>query len=1664
MLSSLAGSFILPTHAYKGSDSPAQFFKKDLLLSFGEEVRYFDAWGERWYYCNATAVNLPGVPQGAIGYLFARESKDGSGMIAVTDPELVGFLGLFCTANARYPFYDEANLWDIAFTMAEAADATDPDEAILPMALESGGKFTLSLAFSMFFSGAGAPTTLTHGIALAGTIFSVSSELSGYLADVYETPGYDEIAYALKSMQVSSPESYEEFIRNSNIRNEFAGVLSKLEQRTGMAAQYFSLLGVASTDYQSLYELNDDFADMMYETALDSLVTAGFDGTSDGMQHFLYSLKIHYSSLALLATSMAQDIDALKKADNWMEAKKLFEKCVEKKWLFYLTWHEGMQAANQTLNKLNSTLSGWIGTPQSLVDSFNDKYYPDALEKLERASSAINALSFGRKSAANFLLLLVDGERLRITFEPVGPRKTFSDWALEGKLSLDGFPVAGGDVLLVFGSQDALVQTDSEGRFSAIFSGPSLEGQYWAQAYATHEGLNVVQEKAIAFSENQDQLLFTITPESIAVDGASFAELTVTARDLTGAPLVGADVVFTRGPGTTGGWTDAGGNYVATPNNGPTNSSGKRTTYYRPTEVQNAEFTVYVDGKAISGTLFAGADTGGDIFITVPLLSRANGEAVYRVVADFSSSSGLPLSEGSALFTTTFGEFWMDGAPVGQNALVKIGNYGEGSVNLRVTQNGTAEIAVGFAGGGTVNTKIVNLSIDDAPTVQSFFGIKPEKHGHTQFALDVGGDKLVTTHFGDRISVRDAYTFELLGSWVGRDYEEGGRNDFENAENVAISHDGKWIVTALTGVMTVFSTDNFSRLEYQNDDNLVGRPENDIDISPTGTYIAAIDRGGDNFLIYNRNTSLRKTLQTIDGSSSGIEFSPNGNYVAYTYREHGDNVDPNYLKIYSVAGLSNTATVQISTGTSTSGVGWSPDSTHVAVGISGTGRSIRVFTSSGQDATTYASVIPVRHSPGPIRWSPDGKYIATHSENQGISIFDARTGVEVAYVAVGGGDDGDRNDTFAWRSDSQVIFVADLQYETKVVAPFDQIEPTLSLNWGDGIFQTKESSVTVSGTVSDNLQLAPGSTSWTIDGGDAVQIDVAEDGSFSFEVPLTGSHAITVSSMDLAGNRVSTSVQAEHIDFWTYAVEFEPTLNGTLRGQLSQTVIEGSSTSPVEAIANPGFEFMEWSNGGKDNPLIVNSVTSDLVLKPSFRVKTSNVNYSSSEGGSVSGDVSQLIVFGGNSNPITAVPDEGYRFVRWSDGSLENPRFDDSVVEDFAVQAEFERKMLFLQFVASEGGRIDGEVFQSVYYDGDALAVTAVPEVGFEFSGWSDNTNVNPRVVTGATESRVFRANFALMEFDVEYAATTGGSIQGEFNQKIKYGGSAGPVTAVADDGYYFLRWSDGLETPQREDAAVVSDFMVEAIFEESPYVRLSQSGMDVSHAGGSGAVKLETNQEWVVANLPSWAEVSLSSGSGDATLTFTVSRNTEITSRSAEILVGGMGLLLSQEARPLAAPVFEIHPETLVLFVGNNARFFASVEDAESFAGAVSIQWQESTNGEDWNDIADSKALELVIGPVTASMDEKRFRCVAKNQDGETSSEVAAILIAPTPLTEINPMGGDSAKIDVQVDLSRFHYSIELSHDGTQWSHFADVETATQTFEVEITDQPTFFRVVPNQ
>ena len=103
-------------------------------------------------------------------------------------------------------------------------------------------------------------------------------------------------------------------------------------------------------------------------------------------------------------------------------------------------------------------------------------------------------------------------------------------------------------------------------------------------------------------------------------------------------------------------------------------------------------------------------------------------------------------------------------------------------------------------------------------------------------------------------------------------------------------------------------------------------------------------------------------------------------------------------------------------------------------------------------------------------------------------------------------------------------------------------------------------------------------------------------------------------------------------------------------------------------------------------------------------------------------------------------------------------------------------------------------------------------------------------------------------EYTLKYAAGEGGGVTGETEQVVKEGEDGSTVTAVADFGYKFVQWSDGVTTAERTDREVSEDITVTAefIIEHQIVMRhLVQQGVDKS-IGLSPASENETEDIFI--------------------------------------------------------------------------------------------------------------------------------------------------------------------------------------------------------------------------
>ena len=336
------------------------------------------------------------------------------------------------------------------------------------------------------------------------------------------------------------------------------------------------------------------------------------------------------------------------------------------------------------------------------------------------------------------------------------------------------------------------------------------------------------------------------------------------------------------------------------------------------------------------------------------------------------------------------------------------------------------------------------------------------------------------------------------------------------------------------------------------------------------------------------------------------------------------------------------------------------------------------------------------------------------------------------------------------------------------------------------------------------------------------------DFTFTYTPASTGLKTFTFTN---AQNWNNPSTTDYNVGSPTKTLTYSAGVHGSIIGDSSQSVNVGSDGATVTAVADTGYHFVNWSDSSVQNPRTDTNVTSNLSVTANFAINTYSVAYSAGAHGSVTGSLSQTVNHGSNATAVTAVPDSGYSFVSWSDASVSNPRTDTNITSNLSISANFDPNTYSLNYAAGAHGSISGTSPQTISYGDDGTSVTAVADTGFHFVSWSDSSTQNPRTDMNVSGNLSVTASFAINMYTVNYAAGSHGSVTGTASQTVNYGAATTAVTAVADPGYAFDKWSDNSTQNPRTDTSVIANLNVTAMFISTS----APSHSSGSHSSGGG-------------------------------------------------------------------------------------------------------------------------------------------------------------------------------------------------------------------------------------
>ncbi len=223
---------------------------------------------------------------------------------------------------------------------------------------------------------------------------------------------------------------------------------------------------------------------------------------------------------------------------------------------------------------------------------------------------------------------------------------------------------------------------------------------------------------------------------------------------------------------------------------------------------------------------------------------------------------------------------------------------------------------------------------------------------------------------------------------------------------------------------------------------------------------------------------------------------------------------------------------------------------------------------------------------------------------------------------------------------------------------------------------------------------------------------------------------------------------------------------------------------------------------------------------------------------------------------LTATPNEGYHFEKWSDGSTENPR---TIVvnDDVTLAAEFGVNTYNLTYT------VDGVEYKSFDVDyGTAITTEANPEKeGYSFSGWSDLPETMPAkdvTVTGTFSINSYNAIFKIGEDVIE-------------TKSVVFGQPVVAPEAQAKEGYTFEGWQNVPETMPAHDVEIIGTYTANQY--KLTYIVDGASYKEYTVGYGT-AITAEANPEKEGYTFSGWSGLPETMPAKDVTVTGTFSIN----------------------------------------------------------------------------------------------------------------------------------------------------------------------------------------------
>ena len=318
-----------------------------------------------------------------------------------------------------------------------------------------------------------------------------------------------------------------------------------------------------------------------------------------------------------------------------------------------------------------------------------------------------------------------------------------------------------------------------------------------------------------------------------------------------------------------------------------------------------------------------------------------------------------------------------------------------------------------------------------------------------------------------------------------------------------------------------------------------------------------------------------------------------------------------------------------------------------------------------------------------------------------------------------------------------------------------------------------------------------------------------DGGIVTFVPPASGASAIiTGSPATITGGMASTNASANgtsgiyqvtagtngavtDISFNLENTQYEYILtvtseHGTVTKHPDQATYHNGETVTLSVIADPGWSFTGWSPALIDNKV---TISGDMAIIANYSQNEYTLVINTVGNGTISTTPDQPNYLFGSMVELTATASPGWTFSGWSGdtSSTTNPL---TVTMDGnkAITATFIQNEYTLTVNTVGSGSVTRDN-NGPYHQNDIVTLTAVPDIGWTFTGWTPSLTDDKVVINGdITLVATFTQNTYMLNMTVVGSGTVSRDNNGpyHFNDIVKF-------TAMPASGWSFSGWSENL-------------------------------------------------------------------------------------------------------------------------------------------------------------------------------------------------------------------------------------------------------------------------------